>query len=90
MAQVINVGGDAASHVARCPHQEPARIEGPTRVCWCEDGDTSQLEDVLSPVPQDRVMRKVRRSCPHATAVTHTCPRCGYARTYGGPRWEGD
>ena len=87
MATIIHVAHDAAQHVENCWTQEPVQIEAPSRVCWCCDGDTSEVEDLLSEVPTDRLMRKVRRSCAHATVVTHTCPKCGYSRSYGGPRF---
>lgn len=86
MARVIDAGGAAASHVALCAEREPVQIEAPTRMCYCEDGETVELVDVVGAADPERVMRKVRRSCAHATSVTHTCPACGYARTYGGAR----
>jgi hypothetical protein len=87
MATIIDVAHDAASHVAQCESAEPVQIEAPSRVCWCDDGDTSQLDELLDAAPPERTMRKVRRSCAHATVVTHTCRLCGYSRSYGGPRF---
>lgn len=85
MAKLLEAEVLGAAHVAECAGGVPTMIEFPTRFCLCGTGETLTAEEVFEVTAAMTPMRKVRRGCVHATVVTHTCPKCGMTRAFGGP-----
>jgi hypothetical protein len=84
MAKLLNAEQIADRHLVNCQDKE-VRIEPPTRICFCADGDTEELENMGDPSdPHHNLMRKRVYICPHATLIVHRCPKCNFARTFGG------